>query len=111
MFGSQSAFMCELFGSQHRYLGVSLAREVSAVFAGGLAPLIGAWIISRVVAADGGKEVPGAGLGSWVFIAGYLCILTGITVATTFITPDPINRDLEDPRDAIDVARAEPQHV
>jgi MHS family metabolite:H+ symporter-like MFS transporter len=109
MFGSQSAFMCELFGSRHRYLGVSVAREVSAVISGGVAPLIGAWIISRVVAADGGKEVPGAGLGSWVFIAAYLCILTAITVATTFITPDPINRDLEDPRDAIDQVREHEQ--
>jgi MFS transporter, MHS family, metabolite:H+ symporter len=105
MFGSQSAFMTELFGARQRYLGVSLARELSAVVSGGLAPLIGAWIISRVVAADGGPNVPGAGLGSWVFIAGYLCILTLITIATTYITPDPGNRDLEDPRDAITAAR------
>ena len=105
MFGSQSAFMTELFGARQRYLGVSLARELSAVISGGIAPLIGAWIISRVVAADGGPNVPGAGLGSWVFIAGYLCILTLITIATTYITPDPGNRDLEDPRDAITAAR------
>lgn len=106
MFGSQSAFMSELFGAKQRYLGVSVAREVSAVLSGGLAPLIGAWIIARVVAADGGPHVPGAGLGAWVFIAGYLCILTVITIATTYITPDPINRDLDDHRDALTAARA-----
>jgi MHS family metabolite:H+ symporter-like MFS transporter len=106
MFGSQSAFMTELFGARQRYLGVSVAREVSAVLSGGLAPLIGAWIIARVVAADGGPDVPGAGLGAWVFIAGYLCILTVITIATTYITPDPINRDLDDHRDALTAARA-----
>mgnify|MGYP005990495685 CR=1 FL=1 len=106
MFGSQSAFMAELFGARQRYLGVSVAREVSAVLSGGIAPLIGAWIIATVVSADGGPSVPGAGLGSWVFIAGYLCILTLITIGTTYITPDPANRDLDDPRDAITAARA-----
>ncbi|MEN0140371.1 MAG: MFS transporter [Rhodococcus sp. (in: high G+C Gram-positive bacteria)] len=106
MFGSQSAFMSELFGSRQRYLGVSVAREVSAVLSGGIAPLIGAWIIAMVVAADGGKDVPGAGLGSWVFIAGYLCILTLITIGTTYITPDPINRDLDDPLDAVAATRS-----
>lgn len=105
MFGSQSAFMCELFGSRHRYLGVALAREISAVISGGIAPLIGAWIIATVVTADGGPSVPGAGLGSWVWIAGYLAVYTAITIATTFITPDPTDRDLDDPRDALVAAR------
>ncbi|MFJ6199237.1 MFS transporter [Micromonospora sp. NPDC092111] len=105
MFGSQSAFMTELFGARHRYLGVSVAREVSAVLSGGIAPLIGAAIIAAVVTADGGSDVPGAGLGSWVFLAGYTALLCAITVATTFVTPDPAGRDLEDPRDALDVQR------
>lgn len=105
MFGSQSAFMSELFGARHRYIGVSVAREVSAVISGGIAPLIGAWIIGRVVAADGGGDVPGAGLGAWVFLAGYLSLLTIITIATTFVTPDPADRDLDDPRDAVDAVR------
>jgi MHS family metabolite:H+ symporter-like MFS transporter len=100
MFGSQSAFMSELFGARHRYLGVSVAREVSALVSGGIAPLVGAWIIASVVAADGGPDVPGAGLGAWAFIAGYMALLTAITVATTFVTPDPTRRDLDDPRDA-----------
>jgi MFS transporter, MHS family, metabolite:H+ symporter len=102
MFGSQSAFMAELFGARHRYVGVSVTREVSAVISGGVAPLIGAWIIARVVAFDGGPDVPGAGLGAWVFLAGYLCLLTVVTIATTFITPDPADRDLDDPLDAVD---------
>lgn len=105
MFGSQSAFMTELFGARHRYLGVSMAREFSAVLAGGIAPLIGAAIIAAVVSGDGGPTVPGAGLGAWVFLAGYLAILTLITVVTTFVTPDPAQRDLDDPRDALFAAR------
>ena len=105
MFGSQSAFMSELFGARHRYLGVSVTREVSAVLSGGIAPLIGAWIIATVAAADGGPSVPGAGLSAWIWIAGYLTILTLITIATTFVTPETAQRDLDDPRDAVAAAR------
>ncbi|WP_249537606.1 MFS transporter, partial [Escherichia coli] len=46
MFGAQGAFLPELFGARHRYIGVALAREVSAVIAGGIAPLVGSAIIS-----------------------------------------------------------------
>ena len=97
MFGSQSALMSELFGARHRYLGVCVTREVSAVLSGGIAPLIGAWIIARMVAADGGPSVPGAGQSAWVWIASYLSILTLITIATTFVTPETAQRDLDDP--------------
>lgn len=102
MFGAQSAFMSELFGARQRYLGVSVAREISAVISGGVAPLIGAWIISLVVAANGGTGVAEAGLGAWLPIAGYLALLTAITIVATFFTPETIGRDLDDPRDAID---------
>ncbi|GIU57749.1 hypothetical protein [Arthrobacter sp. NicSoilC12] len=34
MFGAQSAFMSELFSARQRYLGVSVAREISAVISG-----------------------------------------------------------------------------
>jgi MFS transporter, MHS family, metabolite:H+ symporter len=102
MFGAQSAFMSELFGSRQRYLGVSVAREISAVISGGVAPLIGAWIISMVVAANGGPNVAEAGLGAWIPIAGYLSLLTLITIVATFFTPETIGRDLNDTRDAVD---------
>jgi MFS transporter, MHS family, metabolite:H+ symporter len=101
MFGSQSALMCELFGSRQRYLGVSVAREGSAVIAGGIAPLLGAWLMSLAVTAEGGSTVPGAGAGAWLPIAGYLALLTIITIAATFAVPETKGRSLEDPRDAI----------
>ena len=101
MFGAQSAFMSELFSARQRYLGVSVAREISAVISGGIAPLIGAWIISLVIAGDGGPGVPEAGSGAWLPIAGYLSLLTVITIVATFFTPETIGRDLDDPRDAI----------
>ena len=102
MFGAQSAFMSELFSARQRYLGVSVAREISAVLSGGIAPLIGAWIISLVVTADGGAQVPGAGHGSWIPIASYLALLTVITIVATFFTPETIGRDLDSIKDAID---------
>jgi len=35
-----------------------------------------------------------------------ICLLTVITIATTYVTPDPIDRDLDDHRDAVTAARA-----
>ncbi|QTE28075.1 MFS transporter [Pengzhenrongella sicca] len=89
MFGAQGALMPELFGAQHRYTGVSVARETSAVIAGGVAPLVGSLLLSWF--AD-----------SWVPIAVYLALLTLITIATTFITPETRDRDLDSDLDALD---------
>ncbi|NKX55550.1 MFS transporter [Arthrobacter mobilis] len=102
MFGSQSAFMSELFGARQRYLGVSVAREVSAVISGGIAPMIGAAIIAAVISADGGPEVTGAGLGAWIPIAAYTAVLSLITVISTFFIPETRGRSLDDLRDAVD---------
>jgi MFS transporter, MHS family, metabolite:H+ symporter len=41
---------------------------------------------TSVVVFDGGPDVPGAGLGAWVFSAGYLCLLPLITVGTVDAT-------------------------
>ena len=103
MFGTQGALMPELFGARHRYIGVSVAREVSAVIAGGIAPLVGAAIIAWTISLHGG--VKEAGILAWLPIAGYLMLLTLITLVTTFFTPETRGRDLDDPRDALD-ARA-----
>jgi MHS family metabolite:H+ symporter-like MFS transporter len=104
MFGTQAALMPELFGSRHRYMGVSIAREASAVIAGGIAPMIGAGIIALVVASHDGD--PSAGVKAWLPIACYLTLLTLITLYTTFKTPETLNRDLDEPRDAWEIASA-----
>ncbi|MNL50484.1 shikimate transporter [compost metagenome] len=104
MFGTQAALMPELFGSRHRYMGVSIAREVSAVIAGGIAPMIGAGIIALVVASHDGDA--SAGVNAWLPIACYLTLLTLITLYTTFKTPETLNRDLDEPRDAWEIASA-----
>jgi MFS transporter, MHS family, metabolite:H+ symporter len=94
MFGASGALLPELFGARHRYIGVSVAREASAVLAGGIAPFIGAALISWTTAYYGSPKM------AWLPIAGYVAVLSLITVFTTFITPETRGRDLDDPRDA-----------
>ena len=40
MYGPQSAFMSELFGTRVRYTGMSLGSQLSSVLSGGLSPFI-----------------------------------------------------------------------
>ncbi|WP_246794838.1 MFS transporter [Burkholderia perseverans] len=102
MLGAQAALLPELFGARHRYMGVSFSREVSAVLAGGIAPLVGAMIIAAVIVLHGGDRA--AGVQAWVPIAAYLAVLTLITLRTTFRMPETLNRDLDDPLDATQAA-------
>jgi MFS transporter, MHS family, metabolite:H+ symporter len=94
MFGASGALLPELFGARHRYIGVSVAREASAVLAGGIAPFIGAALISWTTAYYGSPKM------AWLPIAGYVAVLSLVTAFTTFITPETRGRDLDDPRDA-----------
>ena len=72
------------------------------MIAGGIAPLVGAAIIAWTVSLNGGAKE--AGVMAWLPIAAYLATLTLITLITTFFTPEPRGRDLDDPRDAVDAA-------
>ncbi|MDR3360314.1 MAG: MHS family MFS transporter [Bifidobacteriaceae bacterium] len=87
MLGSQCAYLPELFGNQHRYIGVATTREVSAVLAGGLAPTLGAALLA-------------AFSNSYWPIAIYTLILALITFMATFLTPETKGRDLLSPEDA-----------
>ncbi|WP_342627363.1 MFS transporter [Nguyenibacter vanlangensis] len=100
MFGTQGALLPELFGARHRYLGVSMTREVSAVLSGGLAPLAGSLLIAWISTAHHGAPRPGQQ--AWLPLAGYVMLLSVMTIVATFFTPDPRNRDLLDRRDMID---------
>lgn len=100
MFATQGALLPELFGAQHRYAGVAVGREVSAVIAGGVAPLIGASIIAWATAHWGGSQ---GTILAWIPLATYVAMLSGIGVVTTFYTPETRGRDLDSLRDAADV--------
>ena len=94
MFGAQGALLPELFGARHRYIGVSVSREASAVLAGGIAPLVGAALIGWATTNLGSPKA------AWIPIACYVVVLTLITLTATFFTPETRGRDLDDPRDA-----------
>ena len=47
MYGPQSAFFSELFGTKVRYSGVSIGYQLSSIFAGGLAPIIATALLVR----------------------------------------------------------------
>jgi MHS family metabolite:H+ symporter-like MFS transporter len=64
-----------------------MSREFSALIAGGIAPMIGAWLLSVTN-------------NSWVPIAIYVFVLASITFTTTFFTPETLHRNLDKLADA-----------
>ena len=94
MLGPQCAMLPELFGNRHRYLGVAMAREISAVLAGGLAGVLGAYLLA----------VSG---GDWLLPAIYMAALALITTASTFLVPETRGRDLLRLEDAVNVSTDE----
>ncbi|MFF2842673.1 MFS transporter [Paenarthrobacter sp. NPDC057981] len=87
MLGPQCPLLPELFGSQYRFTGVAMSREISAVLAGGLAPLLGALLLA-------------ATNHSWLVLAIYSLVLALISFVTTFFTPETAGRDLVSTEDA-----------
>ncbi|MGC5077035.1 MFS transporter [Agrococcus sp. DT81.2] len=94
MLGPQCAMLPELFGNRHRYLGVAMAREISAVLAGGLAGVLGAYLLA---VSDG----------DWLLPAIYMAALALITTASTFLVPETRGRDLLRLDDAVNVSTDE----
>ena len=87
MLGPQCAMLPELFGSTHRFTGVAMSREISAVFAGGIAPFVGGLLLVLTHQ-------------SWLVLAGYSLVLASISFVTTFFTPETVGRDLNLVEDA-----------
>ena len=85
----------ELFGNRHRYIGVAVSREFSAVIAGGIAPLLGVWFLSMTDY-------------SWWPLGLYTLVLGVITIVTTFLTPETRGRDLN-VIDDVGLDRSEPK--
>lgn len=94
MLGPQCAMLPELFGNRHRYLGVAMAREISAVLAGGLAGVLGAALLAWTD-------------GNWIVLALYMTTLAAITTASTFLVPETRGRDLLRVEDAIRLSETE----
>jgi MHS family shikimate/dehydroshikimate transporter-like MFS transporter len=78
MYGPQSAFMSELFGTRVRYTGMSLGSQLSSVLSGGLSPFIATTLLPY-------------GRGA---LASYTVVMAVITIATVLLAPETRQRSL-----------------
>jgi MFS transporter, MHS family, shikimate and dehydroshikimate transport protein len=81
MYGPQAAFFSELFGTNVRYSGASLAAQLAAPFAGGLAPLIATALLSW----SDGRPWP---------VALYMIGMVLITFCSVFLAAETVRTDL-----------------
>ncbi|MFM0736342.1 MFS transporter [Paraburkholderia xenovorans] len=88
MLGAQCAHFAELFGNRYRYSGVALSREIGAVLSGGLAPILGIYLIGL------------AGGAFWV-MGVYTAVLSVFTLIGVSLSKETRGRDLTDLQDAI----------
>ncbi len=73
--------MAELFGSRHRYTQIALAKELAAILATGIGPVIAAAWVS-------------ATSGSWIPIAGMLAVFSLCSLGASLLMPEVAGRDL-----------------
>jgi MHS family metabolite:H+ symporter-like MFS transporter len=88
MLGAQCAHFSELFGNRYRYSGVALSRELGAVLSGGIAPLLGIYLVGL------------AGGGYWV-MGVYTAVLSVLTLIGTYLSAETRGRDLTRLDDAV----------
>lgn len=86
--GVQMAYFPELFGTRYRYTGVTLARELSSVLGGGIAPMISSALL---LAFD-----------MWWPVALYMAFTMMCTTIASFYAPETLDRDLTMLHDAVD---------
>ena len=91
MFAGQPAIMAEMFPTRMRYSGVSVGYQVTSIFAGSLAPVIGTALLSSYH--------------SWVPVAIYLAAVAPITLIAVWTLPETKGSSLHE-LDAADRARA-----
>jgi MFS family permease len=85
--GVHMSYFPEVFGSRYRYAGVTLGREFSAIIGGGIAPMVCAGLLA-------------AFSNSWIPVAIYMGVTMLVSFVATRLTPETLNRDLTDPKDA-----------
>lgn len=82
MYAPQPAIMAESFPTRMRYSGVSVAAQVTSIFAGSLAPIIATKLLQK--------------FDSWVPVAVYLAIACGITFVSVFFVRETRGISLAD---------------
>ncbi len=82
MFAPQAAYFAELFDTRVRYSGIAFAREISAPFAGGIAPFV-----STALLAWSGHFWP---------VAVYIIVLSVITLVSLYFGPETFRREISE---------------
>jgi MFS family permease len=82
MYGPQAAIAAELFPTRVRYSGASLGYQLSAIFGGGLAPLIATSLY--------------AATGTSVSTAVYLAVICLVSLVAIAFVPETHRTDLDD---------------
>jgi hypothetical protein len=95
MFSPQAAYFAELFDTRVRYSGLAISREVSAPFAGGIAPFIATGLL--------------AWSGSYWPVALYMIGLALITVVAVYLGPETYQRDIS--VDQVDKEAVRPETI
>lgn len=92
MFGTQGAFLPEMFGVRNRYTAVSFTREFSSVIAGGVSPMVGQFLIAMFARFHiGGVS---SGKYAWIPLSAYVIFLGILAIISTFFIPETRGRDL-----------------
>ena len=81
MYGPQAAFFSELFGANIRYSGASLGYQITAIFAGGLAPFVATALLIQFHNASWPIAVYIIGMAAITFVCTYLAGETRPAVA------------------------------
>jgi len=82
MYAPQAAFYAELFGTKVRYSGVSLGYQLAAPLSGGVAPLLGTFILSH----DDGKSR---------YVAIYMMAMALISIVAVAVAQETNKKKLE----------------
>lgn len=83
MLSVQGAYFNELFNARTRFTAISTVREISAVFAGGIAPFICTALLE-------------AGDGAYTYVAIYAIAMAVITTIGLLVSPETRGRSLSD---------------
>jgi MFS family permease len=82
MYGPQAALIAESFSGRLRYSGASLGYQLSSIFAGGPAPIIATWLLSRYH--------------SGYAIAWFILGCAGVSLVSTAMLTDYTNKAVSD---------------
>jgi MHS family shikimate/dehydroshikimate transporter-like MFS transporter len=84
LYSVQASLIPELFGTRLRYTGASLSSQLGAPFAGGLAPIIAAYLV---------KAFPYHY--SWA-LAAYIVVISVVSLVCVLLLPETSQKDISE---------------